>query len=548
MTAAAIDRMFVHGRFAPWLTGSLGPVDAIGVRDGVVVAVGRHDELAKRTAQPADVIDLGGRFVTPGIVDSHTHLALFGLKGTLELDLAGADDGRDVLDLVAASAITRVEGAWIRGSGLVPTADDGRVDRLALDQVAPNRPVVLIHETGHQAVANSAALAAAGIADDTPNPDGGRIDRDELGAATGWLREFAAMMLVTDRLPPVSDAEWDRAILWSQARYLEAGVTSCKESYGGSDHRGVLASYRRLAGEGRLTIRPTVLRQVATVDAVRDVDDLMRTAEPDGAVRQPGIKVFLDGSIVARTAWLRAPYPGDAGAGGPRLDPAIFRSIVAEAAVRNIDIAVHAIGDAAVDEVAHAFDVTRQGCRKASRRTATRPVAVRSVVHGFLASRAALASLARSGAVLETQPVLLDRLRTGYARALDPERLGRLMPLRSAVDAGMCLGAGSDAPTSAPDVGRGIAAASERSGTNDHGRIYLAAERLTRREALVAYTLGAARCLGLAGRIGTLAPSARADLVAWDTDLLTASADEVADARPVMTVVGGEVAWAGGSA
>jgi predicted amidohydrolase YtcJ len=525
-----VDRLYANGRFVPWLCGATRDVSAIAVRDGLVVAAGDVAALRSSVSPDAEVVDLRGRFVTPGIVDAHTHLALFGLRGTLELDLSVYPQGNEVLDRVAATARTLPAGLWIRGSGLIPTADAGSVDRWSLDQVSPHHPVVLVHQTGHQLVVNSHALSLAAVDADTTDPPGSFVDRDRDGRPTGWMREFGAMALVQDRLPARTAKEWDVAIRWGQERYLEAGVVATKETYGGEEFEAVAAAYDRLADRGELALAPTLLRQVDTVDAARATAAEGRL--DDGPVRRTGVKVFADGSLVARTAWLSEPYPGSEASGEPSIERDVLEEIVRVSGEGGLDVAIHAIGDAAVEQVAQVYADAP-----------TTSQAIRSVVHAFSVRRPTLISLAESGCVIETQPALMTRLRSGYERSLDPARFAGLFPLRTVLDIGIPLGAGSDAPSALPDPGPGIAAATDRhGGTGEYE--YDPSQTITRREALAAYTVGAARCISRSPGIGNLEPGSRGNLVAWDTDLLNATSEEVAAARPSLTVIGGEVVWA----
>jgi predicted amidohydrolase YtcJ len=490
-------------------------LQAVATRGDRIVATGPAPDVFEWYGRGTELVDLDGACVTPGLIDTHTHLALYGLRHTTETDASA--DGDDLLAALAARVRETPAGTWIRGGGWTGAI----AERSALDAVAPAHPVVLMHATGHLLAANGAALRAARIGRDTAVPAGGAIDRDGTGEPTGVIRELPAMALLTAHVPPPSAAELDGALAWAQDQCLAEGVTATKETYDAGDcgYAAVTAAYARLDAAGRLRIRPQVLRQVRSAADVREA----AAASPP----PPGVKVYLDGSLVARTAWLNAPYarvPDETGA--PVLDPEAFADIVAAAEGADLALAVHAIGDRAVDIAAAAF--RRHISRRRLRHT---------IVHALLVSPQGLRDIVAAGVAVETQPAFLDALGAGYARALGRERLRDLLPLRTLLAAGVTVGAGSDSPTCPPVPRTGLWAAVTRVEPDCFGT----AEAATPAEALRAYTSHAARCLGAEGELGALVTGARADLVAWDTDLLSATGDELRSVRPVMTVAGGEV-------
>jgi predicted amidohydrolase YtcJ len=399
-----------------------------------------------------------------------------------------------------------------------------------------------MHRSGHFLIANSVALATAGIGPTTPSPPGGTIERDTHGNPTGLLSELSAIELVTRHIPAPSADELEHALLWAQARFNEEGVTSVKETYPAREYADVASAYRGLHRRRALSIRPTLLRQVSAVeDARMALREISFDREPVEGVRERGIKVFLDGSLVARTAWLNIPYDVTHDhepdwAGSPSFDVRELDAVVELAIKADCDIAIHAIGDRAVDVAVASYAAHRQP---------PDTVAVRSVVHALMLSVPTSRLARRAGLTVETQPVFLSTLGAGYRNALGGERLAALIPMQTMLRAGLTVGAGSDAPTGPVGPRHGMWAACVRpSPSKDEPDIFAPTERVRPDQALATYLHFAALCLGSPGRIGTLAVGAWCDLVAWEDNLLHAEPDDIARIRPVLTVVGGRVVWA----
>jgi predicted amidohydrolase YtcJ len=527
------DIVLLNGRFLTLSDRATTGVGAVAVRNGRILAVGDSREMRLLAPPSACIYDLQGRFVTPGFVDSHTHVALSGLRGAIEVDLTGCSRLNELLLLLERRVADAPLGTWVRGSGWSETKLDVSPTRWALDTVAPDHPVLLTHATGHSLVANTRALQLGGVDRDTVERLGSAIERDPIsGEPTGLLKEFGAMRLLTEHVPQVTVEEYERAIEWAQHEYLRHGVTACKESYPFWEFETVAAACDNLALHSRLKLKQILLRQVETPE---EVTQAATGAVPQRRARFGGIKIFLDGSLVARTAWLNDPYA----AGGPPtsgyavLDPDMFRATVAAAHAAGLGVSVHAIGDRAVEVAVAALS--------------EHPLSTkwkRSIVHALLATKAAISDMAAAGISVETQSTFLQELGEGYARVLDSNRLQRLIPLRRLLDAGVVVALGSDWPTCRPSVVRGIYGAIARpSPPGEDETTFGTAERVSILEALRMYTILGARSVGIDADSGSIEPGKYADLVVWDENLLSVDPDRFVELAPVATIVEGEVAY-----
>lgn len=506
---------------------------AILVRDGRVAAVGAAGELRRR-APRADLLDLRGTTVTPGLADSHIHLLDWALaRRSVDLrDAPGPEAAAAAVARHAASAAAP-PGAWVHGFGWSADRWGAFPDRRTLDRVLPGSPALLRSHDMHGAWVNSRALELAGITAATPDPDGGRILRDEAGEPTGVLLENA-VPLVERAAPPASDAELEAAALDAQAELHRLGITAIHSFP--SLHPGRLDPLRileRLRAAGRLRLR--VLQHLP----LEFLDDAIRLGLRSGFggewIRIGAVKMFLDGTLGSRTAWLREPYVGGDDRGVQLLPAADFRDAVRRAADAGLATTVHAIGDAAV---ALALDVLASP-------SAPAPALPHRIEHVQLCPPDRFADLGRAGIAGSVQPAHLITDWRAAERLWGAARCRGAYAFRSLRAAGSAvLAFGSDAPVEPVDPRLGLFAATTRQDLAGQPRGgWFPDERLDILEAFAGYTTGPARVAGETGRLGALARGAAADLVAWDADPLAAAGPALLSLRCVAAVVGGQVVW-----
>ena len=496
------------------------------VDSGRVVAV-TSLETARAIAPAAELVDLGPVTITPGLIDSHIHMTEWAVART-QIDLAPA---RSI-----AQAAQRVAGAptsdgWILGRGWNPHHWGGAYPhRSALDDVAADLPVVLQSHDMHALWLNTRALELVGVTAHTGDPAGGRIVRDGSGAATGVLLENAAQ-LVTDFLPRYDARGIIPLIVHAQRELHSYGITGV-HSFPGVYmlEPNPLAVFTEMKERGELQLRVLQHIPLAGLDAA--IATGVRSGLGDDWLRVGGVKFFLDGALGSRTAWLREPYESSPDRGVQVLPEADFRAAVERAASHGIASVVHAIGDAAVTL---AFSVLTEDA-----------LHVRALPHRVEHVQCLppdCAPLLGKRVVCSVQP---SHLMTDW-RAADTHwgrRGEHTYAFRFMLDSGATLAFGSDAPVESADPRQGLFAAVARTdlASQPPGGWY-PAQRITRREALAAYTTGPAFTAGVPATRAGLARGALADFVAWQQDPLSAEPEELLELTPVVTVVGGEIVF-----
>ena len=474
-------------------------------------------------------IDGQGRTMIPGLIDAHLHVMAIGF-GALTLDLSETRSLAEAQAKIRAYAAAHPDRAWIIGRGWnqelwglgrFPTAAE-------LDAAVASRPVWLERVDGHAGWANSAALAAAGVSGATRDPAGGRIERLAGGKPAGVLVDNAAD-LVGRAVPAPRAGDRDLAFDTAQRLLVARGLTAVADM---GTRIEDWQAYRRAGDVGRLKLR--LMSYAAGIDALL----LIGGSEPgpwlyDDRLHLNGVKLYLDGALGSRGAWLKAPYADDPGNTGlPLLGEAQLKNLMSRAAMDGYQVAVHAIGDRANAELIDAIEdlaATYKGDRRWR------------IEHAQIVDPVDIPRIGRLGIIASMQPIHQVSDRTMAEARLGPNRLAGAYAWNSIAAAGSRLAFGSDAPVELPDPFAGIAAALTRE--DSQGRPaggWQPQERIDRAAALAGYTTGAAAA-GLAEtRFGRLAPGLRADFVFIDVDPLLATPANIRQARVLETWIGGE--------
>ena len=501
--------------------------ECLAVRGDRILTVGSRSDVEATAGVGAEWVDLRPATVVPGFTDSHVHLIEWAL-GREKPDLTGLGSMEEALERVREEAGARPEGAWVEFQGWDPSWRQAS-DLETLDRAAAGRAVALIAHDLHSGWLNSEAMRRLSIDGEGADPPGGTIERGSDGRPTGVLKERALDRWYEGR-PRPDAAERKRAVFEAQRALHSLGVTSV-HSVEGPDSFGLLQGMEQ-AGELKLRVLHHLPQRF--LNALLECG--IRSGFGGARLKVGGIKMFTDGALGSRTAWMLEPYGDAEGCGICRLDPDGFARDVARAAAGGLASTIHAIGDAAIRMTLDALEAA-----PASELSIPHRIEHLQCVHPDDLPRAA-----RAGIVASMQPSHLLTDRPLIDAAWGPRRARGTFAFRSLLDVGTVLAFGSDAPVEAADPREGFYAAMarrDRWGEPEAG--WHPEERLTGAEVLEAYTVGPAHAAGDSHRRGRLAPGYDADFAAWDIDLVEADSDRLLDAGTVVTVVAGELVWDG---
>lgn len=526
--------------------------EAVAIDQGRIVAVGTTADIQRLAGPQTEVIDLAGRAATPGLIDSHVHFSAVGELFSVNLSDTGVASIDDVRARVAAQVAKSAPGGWIRGSGW----DEGKlaekryVTAADLDAVAPNNPVWLTQTTGHYGVANTAAMTLAGVSRSTPDPPAGTIDRDARGNPTGVMKE-AAQGLITSKIPPFTREQQKAGLLEIIEEFNKEGMTGAKDPGIGQEKWEL---YQELLREGRLNVRVFALwsggRSLDSIFAtLTTLQKLAPTrSQGDGLLALGGIKLFMDGSGGARTAWMHEDWNKnstelDAGnAGYPSMEPDDYYEGVKAIHRAGVHVSTHAIGDRAIDWVVDVYDQVLSETPRTGLR--------HGIIHANLPSDHAIDIMARlqrdyDAAYPESQSTFLWWLGDNYAGNLGPVRAQRLKPFKTFLTKGVKWAGGSDY-TVTPFPGRYAlwAAVARETLNGTYGRTpFGTAEAIDVKTALRSQTLWAAHQMFLDNTIGSIEVGKEADIAVWDRDPYTVSTPELKELRCELTMVKGRIVF-----
>ena len=472
-----------------------------------------------------EIIDLAGAVMFPGFTDAHAHLQGIGER-ELTLNLEGTASSDELVTRIEAELQGLAPGAILFGRGWIETGwPEERMPSAAdLDAVSPDNPVILVRSDGHALVANTAALKAAEIYDVAADPPGGRTERDENLKATGIVIDNA-MMPVLALIENPTYEDMSKALEVGAQTYASRGWTGIHNMSAATDHARLL---KALDDEGRLPLR------VYNAFDERGFDIAKRREFETARITNRAVKLYMDGALGSRGALLIAPYADQPETSGlALLEPEQLHNLMMDAEEEGVQLAIHAIGDLANRRILEKFEELGYGADLRWR-----------IEHAQMLHPDDIDRLATSGLIPSMQPshaigdlhfaparVGIDRLRGAYAWA-------------SLLKAGAMIAGGSDAPVEvgSPTI-EFYAAVARKDLTGFSGEGWHPEEALTRQQALALFTTGPAYAAFQEKDLGTIEAGKIADFTVFDADLMTIPEQQILKARPLMTVVGGEVVW-----
>jgi hypothetical protein len=522
--------------------GLVGPLP-----DSRVLAIGSNAEIRDLAGPQTKVVDLEGRTVLPGLIDCHGHVGSLGAFGLGRLDLSSARSFDDLVTAVKEASLKGEKGSgggeWILGgrwdheswsSRELPTHKN-------LSDAVPDRPVWLRRVDGHAALANAAAMRAAGVSKDTQSPPGGEIIKGSDGEPTGVFID-TAMSLVERHVPAGALAHSaEDLILKAQAMCLSVGLTGVHDA---GVSPAEIETYAALEKSGKLKLR--IYAMVAGPHAMKYFDQNQPTIGDRLTVR--AAKLYIDGAMGSRGAWLLEPYadrPTD-GAGKPYAglavgQPEFIEAVASHALQRGYQVCTHAIGDRGNREVLQAY-----ANALASHRSFERPDHRFRIEHAQLLSPADIPRLGAMGIIASMQPTHCTSDMRWVEARVGGERAKGAYAWASLIRSGARLAGGSDFPVESHNPFLGFYAATTRQDAegNPAGG-WQAQERMTREEALRCFTADAAYAAFEEEWRGSLSPGKVADFIVIDRDVMTCPERDILETKVLRTVIGGEEVYEG---
>ena len=522
---------------------------AVALRDYRIAAVGSDDEIRLWAGDETQVIELGGRLLVPGLIEGHGHFMSFGRAQQI-IDLNDIQNWQQAVGRVAVAVDTAEAGEWIFGRGwhqekwdrLPSDAVEGVPLNRTLSRISPNNPVLLGHASGHAAFANDAALAAAGITDSTPNPQGGTIVRDSAGRATGLLRETAQQLVAKaaeddrSRRPLTEQrAELREQVLLAGEQALAHGITSFHDA--GASF-ATIDFLKEMEAAGELPIRLNVMvRGESNEELAAKLPVYRMEAEENDFLTVRSIKRQVDGALGAHGAWLLAPYTDL-----PETDGLVLESVeeIEETArlaiMHGYQLNTHAIGDRANREILDLYERAFDNAEVDGKTLRWR------IEHAQHIDPVDVPRFGELGVIAAFQGIHSASDGPWIPSRLGDERTARTSyPWRDLIDSGALLANGTDVPVEPIDPIASLYATVSR--RTSQGGMFFPEQALTREEALASYTINNATAAFEENVKGSITPGKWADLVVLSRDFFAVPEADIPDIQIDITIVGGQIRY-----
>jgi hypothetical protein len=523
------DTIFVNGKVVT-LDANDTIAQALAIKDGLILRVNTNDAIRALAGTQTQVIDLRGRTLTPGFIDTHNHLSLLGLVGPLYIDI-NPPAVRTLAELqakIAEAVAKKQKGEWVLAQGFI--SFEGRnPEKRDLDPISPNNPVMLINQGGHVGTVNSYALKLANVTASTPNPKFGMFGRDAKGEPNGVLINHSAMDVFRKLwVNLVTPQIYDAAITAPQAKFAAVGVTTfCDNNARGLDR---MQAYFDAGRTHRMMIRGAIMNTIEYYSEVADRADKVRAMQyEDDYMQMRGYKFLLDGAVVAMHT--HEPHKGLAW-NVATWDARALNDAVKTFHALGYQCSFHVVGDAAVDMALDAIE----GAQKASPRADAR----HRLEHAALNTDKALKRTKDLGVIVSTQPQALRLLGDALREQLGEERAKRLVPTRTWLDLGVPLCLSSDSPTM-PWYSPQVTLAGAMARITASNQVLAPDQCLTFKEAIRAHTVTSAYALFQEKVKGSLEPGKMADVIVWTEDPYALAWEQLYKTTIDLTMVGGKI-------
>ena len=526
------DTILVNGNIVT-MDAKRSVAKALAVKNGIILAVGEEQAVRAKAGTGAKTIDLGGRTVTPGLIDAHCHLSACGLLGTAYVDISWP--AINTIKQMQAKVTERVAktppGEWVLGAGWV--VYEGRFpNKHDVDPVSPKHPVMLINQGGHLAVVNSLALEMAGVTASTKDPVNGLFLREANGEPDGTIMNHPAMDYFRRLWPDdlLDQKVMEASILSPQAKFASMGVTSFQDVYARDMDR--MLAYFSIGKRHEMTIRGQVMNvleyfqeldgRIPAIEAIRYEDDFMHFA---------GGKCQVDGA--GEASYTHEPHNGLAW-NLSIWKPEELNQVVRAFHDAGYQMALHAFGDAAVDMALDSIE--------AAMNANPRPNPRHRIEHSVLNTDKALQRQKDLGVVISTQPQMIRAFGDGAEKIWGSERMQKMCPTRTWLDMGVPLCLSSDAPSMPWWDPQATLAASILRVTLTNKPVS-PEQAMTIEEAMYAHTMGGAYADFAENKKGSLEPGKFADLAVWHGNPYTAKPADLLNLTIDLTMVGGKIVY-----
>lgn len=532
------DLVLINGKILT-MDDKSSVVEAVAILDGKLLATGSNARVKSMAGTRTRVLDLAGKTVVPGLIDTHAHFKAAGLSEYV-VTMGRAKTVAEALDAIKTFTAKMKPGEWIVGGAWHPPsqlAEKRYLTRQEIDSVAPNNPVYL-RTVGHFSMANSLGLQKAGIDKTTPNPSGGSFEKDASGELTGVLVE-TAIDLVEKAVPPWSEDDEIRQFKIAAGVLNSFGITSVVE--GATEARDI-RTLQKIAASAEATLRAGLMFRPEPPAAMSAWEAIMAgngaaSGFGDDWLKFAGIKIFYDGGMTLKTALTRDVYPNshDNYRGIAQQTPERLKQLVSICNRYNWRAGVHVVGDLGIDHVLDAFEAADKEKSIRDRRFV--------LIHASLIRPEQMERARKLGARVDFQNVFMWDKAATVERFLGRVTADRAVPTKTLIEKmGIdSLGAGTDFPVNPVNPLLNMYVMVTRKDIN--GTVYGASEAIGREQALRLYTSAAARYTFEEGRKGTLEPGKLADLVVLSADYVAVPEDQIKDIKADITMVGGKIVF-----